>query len=81
MSRGGLCQAMDRIASKAEPTYEALIEEVRRSPSVTPDETGWRVGGKLWWMWAFSTFQVTLVVYRTRVSAKEQNSASRSARV
>jgi transposase len=60
VSRGGLCQAMDRIASKAEPTYEALIEEVRRSPSVTPDETGWRVGGKLWWMWAFSTSQVTV---------------------
>ena len=51
---------MDRVASKAEPTYEALIEEVRRSPSVTPDETGWRVGGKLWWMWAFSTSQVTV---------------------
>jgi transposase len=60
VSRGGLCQAMARVARKAEPTYEALIEEVRRSASVTPDETGWRVGGKLWWMWAFSTSQVTV---------------------
>jgi transposase len=60
VSRGGLCQAMDRVAHKAEPTYEALIEKVRSSPSVTPDETGWRVGGKLWWMWAFSTSQVTV---------------------
>ncbi len=60
VSRGGLCQAMDRIAHKAEPTYEALVEEVRSSPSVTPDETGWRVGGHLWWMWAFSTSQVTV---------------------
>lgn len=60
VSRGGLCQAMDRIAHKAEPTYQALVEEVRRSPSVTPDETGWRVGGQLWWMWAFSTSQVTV---------------------
>ena len=60
VSRGGLCQALDRVAHKAEPTYEALIEEVRGSPSVTPDETGWRVGGKLWWMWAFSTSQVTV---------------------
>jgi transposase len=60
VSRGGLCQAMERVARKAEPTYEALVEEVRRSPSVTPDETGWRVGGQLWWMWAFSTAQVTV---------------------
>jgi transposase len=60
VSRGGLCQAMDRVARKAQPTYEALIEQVRSSPSVTPDETGWRVGGKLWWMWAFSTSQVTV---------------------
>ncbi|MGB6990622.1 MAG: IS66 family transposase [Candidatus Sulfotelmatobacter sp.] len=60
MSRGGLCQALGRVASKAEPTYNALVEEVRRSASVTPDETGWRVDGKLWWMWAFSTPQVTV---------------------
>jgi transposase len=60
VSRGGLCQALGRVASKAEPTYNALVEEVRRSASVTPDETGWRVGGKLWWMWAFSTPQVTV---------------------
>jgi transposase len=60
VSRGGLCQALARVAQKAEPTYAALIEEVRRSPSVTPDETGWKVGGRLWWMWAFSTSQVTV---------------------
>jgi transposase len=59
-SRGGLCQALARVASKAEPTYNALVEEVRRSASVTPDETGWRVDGKLWWMWAFSTPRVTV---------------------
>src|SRR5260370_36202432 len=51
---------MARVASKAEPTYNALVEEVRSSASVTPDETGWRVDGKLWWMWAFSTPQVTV---------------------
>jgi transposase len=60
VSRAGLCQAMARVARKAEPTYEALIEQIRGSPSVTPDETGWRVGGRLWWMWAFSSSQVTV---------------------
>jgi transposase len=60
VSRAGLCQAMARVARQAEPTYEALVEEIRGSPSVTPDETGWRVGGRLWWMWAFSSPQVTV---------------------
>src|SRR5437660_2316190 len=60
VSRGGLSQALERVAKKAEPTYRKLIEEVRSSPSVTPDETGWKVGGKLWWMWAFSTADVTV---------------------
>lgn len=60
VSRAGLCQAMARVARKAEPTYAALIEQIRGSPSVTPDETGWRVGGRLWWMWAFSSSQVTV---------------------
>ena len=39
VSRGGLCQAMARVAHKAEPTYEVLV---------------------VWWMWAFSTSQVTV---------------------
>lgn len=60
VSRAGLCQAMARVAQKAEPTYAALVEQIRASPSVTPDETGWKVGGKLWWMWAFSSSQVTV---------------------
>jgi transposase len=60
VSRGGLCQALARVARKAEPTYHALVEKIRSSPSVTPDETGWRVEGKLWWMWAFSTPQITV---------------------
>ena len=51
---------MERVAEKAEPTYQALVEQVRGSPSVTPDETGWKVGGQLWWMWVFSTPQVTV---------------------
>ena len=60
VSRGGLCQALARVADKAEPTYRALVEQIRRSRSVTPDETGWKVGGRLWWMWAFSSAEATV---------------------
>jgi transposase len=60
VSRGGLSQAFARVARKAEPTYQELVQQIRVSPSVTPDETGWKVGGKLWWMWAFSSDRVTV---------------------
>jgi transposase len=60
VSRGGLCQGLARMARKAAPTYAAMIQHLRGSPSVTPDETGWKVGGRLWWMWAFSTPQITV---------------------
>jgi transposase len=60
VSRGGLAQAFARMARKAEPTYQELVQQIRGSPSVTPDETGWKVGGRLWWMWAFSSDQLTV---------------------
>jgi hypothetical protein len=34
---------MARLADKAEPTYQALVEQIRGSPIVTPDEIeDWR---------------------------------------
>lgn len=60
VSRSGLCQAIARAAQKAEPSYQQLVEQVRHSPQVTPDETGWRVGAHSWWLWAFATPLVTV---------------------
>ena len=60
VSRGGLCQAIERVARKAAPTYAVLRERIRTEPSVTPDETGWKVGGQLWWLWAFSSPALTV---------------------
>lgn len=50
---GGVVQALQRAARRAHPTYAALIDQIRGSPMVTPDETGWKVGGHLQWLWAF----------------------------
>lgn len=62
ISRGGLSQALDRLGRTLAPTYDALVEQVRRSPVVAVDETGWKVGGYLEWLWAFVTPDIT--VYR-----------------
>jgi transposase len=62
VTRIGLVHAVHRAARQAQPTYEALCGQVRGSPMVSPDETGWKVGGQLQWRWAFATPDTT--VYR-----------------
>lgn len=62
VTRSGLVHAVHRAARQAQPTYEALCAQVRGSPMVSPDETGWKVAGVLQWLWAFAT--PTTTVYR-----------------
>ena len=57
---GGLSHLLHRTARDAAPTYTALCEQVRNSPVVTPDETGWRVGAISHWLWAFVTPETTV---------------------
>jgi transposase len=59
VTRGGLVHAVHRAARQAQPTYDALCAQVRGSPVVTPDETGWKVGGYNYWLWAFATPDTT----------------------
>ena len=56
----GLAHLLHRTARDAAPTYTALCEQVRNSPVVTPDETGWRVGAISHWLWAFVTPETTV---------------------
>jgi transposase len=62
VTAGGVTQAVARAARRAAPTYQALIEGVKASPVVAPDETGWRVAGWRAWLWAFVGLHIT--VYR-----------------
>jgi transposase len=62
VTRSGLVHAVHRAARHAAPTYDALCARVRGSPMVSPDETGWKVAGRLRWLWAFATPDTT--VYR-----------------
>lgn len=56
----GVTHALHRAARQAAPTYDALREQVRGSPMVSPDETSWKVGGRLWWLWVFATAHTVL---------------------
>jgi transposase len=60
VERSTLCRALERTASKAQPLYQELIETMRTSPVVYPDESGWRVGGRSAWLWAFTNRRETV---------------------
>jgi len=64
VSRGGAAQVVLRVAERHEPAYEAIQQTVRRSNIVYPDETGWKIGGWLQWLWVFVTPTATLCVIR-----------------
>ena len=61
---GGLAQVLHRAARVAAPTYAALCAQIRGSPVVSPDETGWRVDAVLHWLWAFATPDTTVYAIR-----------------
>lgn len=60
VSRGGLCQAIARVGRKAEPSYQVLVHRIRSELSVTADETGWKVAGRLHWAWVFVSRRMTV---------------------
>ena len=58
---GGLAHTLHRAARMATPAYGALCaRDPRESHVVSPDETGWRVGAVLHWLWAFATPATTV---------------------
>jgi len=60
VSSGALALAAQRIAGRLSPEIDYIRDAVRASPAVNVDETGWRVGGRNHWMWAFVTDRLTL---------------------
>jgi transposase len=62
LSPGGLSQALDRLAAKVKPQYDAIAAELRQAPVVHSDETSWWVAGPGWWLWVFTAPQFTFYV-------------------
>ena len=51
ITRGGVSQVVQRVGRRCWPVYQQQIQPaVRRSPSVTADETGWKIGGRSAWL-------------------------------
>lgn len=61
---GELSEILHAVSEAAKPEYAHFLEEVRGSPVVNADETGWREDGINGYIWSFSTPKVRYFVYR-----------------
>lgn len=64
ISAGGIAEILHDVAELGESAYEELLEEVRGSPVVHADETGWREDGVNGYIWSFSSPDVRYYTYR-----------------
>jgi transposase len=64
MTRGAAAHVVRRAGQRAEPIYDAIKFMVPQRDTVHPDETGWKINGRLHWLWDFVTDLVTLYVIR-----------------
>lgn len=55
---------MRRAGQRAEPMYNTFKAMIPQRNTVYPDETGWKVGGRLHWLWDFVTDLYTVYVIR-----------------
>src|SRR5947209_2268167 len=65
VSPGTPARAEQRLAARARPTFELLLDALRRCGVVHADETGWRIGRLGAWLWVCSSATVTLYAIRT----------------
>lgn len=61
ISAAGLVKQIKRLARWLDGKYQELIQRMRASPHVHVDETGWRIDGRNFWLWAFT--DPTFVLY------------------
>jgi transposase len=50
LGRATSCRSMQRTAELAQPAVAEIHREIRGSPFIVPDETGWRIGGSSAWL-------------------------------
>jgi transposase len=50
LTRGASCQIGLRSADRLEPDYQLILDDLKASKQIVPDETGWRIGGQPAWL-------------------------------
>jgi transposase len=70
VSPGTLVRAEKRLHKLAKPTYDLLLDALRKSDVVHVDETGWRINSVNAWLWVFTNQNVTIYAIRSGAGAR-----------
>jgi transposase len=68
ISVGGIVGLLQRMAAAGQPGYEQIQQDLRASPVVHADETGWRENGQHSTVWTVSTSQQVYVHHGRRTN-------------
>ncbi|QEL17567.1 IS66 family transposase [Limnoglobus roseus] len=69
LTRGAIAQIGLRAATRLEPDYRLILDEVRSSEQIAADETGWRIGGQPAWLHAWVGDRATAYAIDSKRSA------------
>jgi transposase len=69
LSVGSIVAALHTVAGRAAPLVAAMQEQIRASPVLHVDETGWREDGVNGYVWTFSTARTRVFVRGSRERA------------
>jgi transposase len=53
ISRGASAQVVLRAGQRLQPAYQEIRRQLQQAAVITPDETGWRIGGHTVWLHAW----------------------------
>lgn len=53
VTRGACAQVVRRAGRRLQPVYTQILDQLKTATHLTPDETGWRVGGHSAWLHAW----------------------------
>ena len=59
VTAGAICSSSQTMGAALEPVKAGIIERINASPTVTMDETGWRVEALSSWLWVATTDEAT----------------------
>jgi transposase len=55
ISKGEISEKLQEAEALFGKDYESIIELIKQASVVYADETGWRMNGENWWLWAYVT--------------------------
>ena len=61
ISQGSIENLLKKTAAKAQPFYQAILDQIKKSTYVGSDETGAKVNGDKWWIWVWQNMKNTFL--------------------